>query len=717
MRCHIDIETFSCIDLTKVGHYKYADHFTTEILCFAYAIDNEDPEIWVLEDGLLPTIGAKAHVGLKCPDSIRAVMDDPEVELHAFNAGFERVLLNGRFARAVGIPATGRERWHCTKAVVAAAGLPQSLEAAGLAFGNRHQKDKDGKGEMLQISKPKKPSKKDPRGRYRPENYPEKFTRLYSYCLDDVWCERELAQRLPPLSRMERRAYLLDQKINDRGVYVDIPAIRALSRVRDERKSQIREEMKEMTGGIPPGSTERVRQWLRADHRGFHATCIPDMMASTVESRVEALDKTLDKYAAHLKTVEDGGRLAPTRHPAEDRNITIEDVREGVRVLSENKKVLELYSAFQMKAPSKLDAMLRAAGRQSRLRGMFVFHGAATGRYSSRIVQLQNLKRPAKGVNAEEVIDGVVDGSLCLNDMRKAHDMEPLSLISSCVRGMIAPKPGHSLVCMDFGQIEARVLSWLANAPQRLKVFRDGEDIYTHTASAMFGIPVSDIAKDSEERFLGKTGELALGYQGGAGAFVSMAKNFGRSVEEHKADETKWAWREANPEIAGGTGFWAQINEAATRAVKSPGSVFSISEGRIRFRVEDRWLVMRLPSGRRVRYLDPEIQGAGRREAVTYMGIDTYTRQWKRVNTYGGKLTENVVQAISYDLQQRALNVADGEWLPLVLHVHDEMGAEVPVEEAEDALEQMHRIMTDLPKWAEGLPIAAEGFIAQRYRK
>ena len=307
-----------------------------------------------------------------------------------------------------------------------------------------------------------------------------------------------------------------------------------------------------------------------------------------------------------------------------------------------------------------------------------------------------------------------------------------MALIASCIRSMVTAAPGRTLVWADFAQIEARVLSWLAGSQPRLAVFSSGEDVYTHTASAMFGKPVSDIAKDSEERFLGKTAELALGYQGGAKAFLKMAENFGASIPEDRAEEIKNAWRETNPEIAGyENGFWVSMERATAAAVKNPGSIYSVSDRRIRFKTEGRWLLMRLPSGRRIRYLDPEVRDSEtvydhhtrRRMPVdpdtglTYMGINTYTRQWTRCQTYGGKLTENVVQGISFDLQAEAMLRMRDRGLDLVAHVHDEAIAECDERVAQEVHDAMMECMLDLPPWATGLPVAAEGVIAKRYRK
>ena len=660
MRCHIDIETFSEANLIRAGVYSYAVHPSTDIHCIVYAIDNHAPRLWVTRSDIIEEAQA-THESLdwqcwrdKCPGDLKDILLDPDIELCAWNAMFERVVLNSPVAFKHNIPETPIHRWHCTMAKGASSGLPQKLEKAALAFGT-HEKNEAGHGEMLQLAKPRKPSKLDSSPRWDMDNYPDKYQRLYNYCVDDVLAERELDAGLPDLSDYEQIVYCMDQEINDRGVSVDLEFNDAAIKLHEARKQQIASKIISLTGH-KAGSTEALRQWVEE-----HGTFMPNMLATTI-------DDTL-------------------KQPISDEVLT----------------VLAGYTAHNMKAPAKYKAAKEATDQHYRLRGMFRYHGARTKRWSSYIVQLHNLKRPAPGINSDEVIDFILTG--CDPDfLHMMFDMEPIKLLGSCIRGLLISKAGHKLVVRDFAQIEARILAWLAGHVELLKVFAAGEDVYRFAAAPIYNKSVEDVT--DEERFVGKVATLALGYQGGAGAFESMAHTLGVKISYDKAEEIKTMWRQANMPIKR---LWKAIENAAKHAVANPGDITVVSKGKIKFRMWRRWLLMELPSKQQIRYYRPTLHATG---DLTYQAPDG-----RMTGLYGGLLVQNANEGIARDLLVHAMLQLREISLPIVLHAHDEVAVEVPERMAEETYEAMGLLFKQIPEWAEGLPVSSDGFIAKRYRK
>ena len=684
-RLHIDIETFSEVDLRTAGAYRYAEDPSTEILCVAYALDDGPVEVWETSQSPIPP-------------RLVELFATGDVELHAHNSNFERTVLNAPCGRALGFPPTSIHRWRCTMAQAQAVGLPGGLKEACNALGTEKRKDEEGRRVMLKLSKPRRPSKNNPAERWTRESSPEDFDALLAYCVDDVEAERSLANALPSLSDGLLTVHRIDQEINDRGCPVDFKGVLGMEAAWESRRHEIKAEVAEITGGVAVGSVQAVREWLDSPDRGSARIPIPNLQAPTVKRWRERISQRVEKLSGARESDGDG----PAR---------------TLFGLLQCDKVLELFSAHQSKAPAKLTAMRKSMGADGRLRGMFRFHGAATGRWSSRIVQLQNLMRPVEGVDVDAAIEAVSGGEIDAADLRERFGgIEVVTLAAACIRGMVAAPEGKSLVWVDFGQIEARVLAWLAGADDRLELFRTGGDFYSASASKILGKAVS---KDDPERQIGKVAELALGYQGAVGAFSKMAHSYGLEMAEDEMLSVVKAWRRANPEIAGwGDGLWAQLRSAAAEAVANPGVVSTAAGGRVKLLHQRPWLKMRLPSGRVLHYLRPEVCDG----EVTYEGIDTYTRQWARTATYGGKLTENLVQATACDILMQAIRNVD-RWLKatgkgaVVGHVHDEILVECPTGDADEALEKATVVMETPPGWAKGLPLAAEGQIARRFGK
>ena len=332
-----------------------------------------------------------------------------------------------------------------------------------------------------------------------------------------------------------------------------------------------------------------------------------------------------------------------------------------------------------------------------------LYHGASTGRWSSVGVNMQNNPRPSFS-DTDECIELFPQKDPALINMLYGDVSEALS---SCIRGMLKAPPGRKLVVADYSQIEARVLPWLAGQNDVLDVFRSGQDVYKHTAAKIYRKPVEAI--DSDERFVGKVAVLALGYQGGAKAFQSMAKVYGVDIDEPRADQIKTDWRKANPKIVQ---FWFDLEAAAIAAVENPGTTHRV--GSVAFRVFRGFLFIRLPSGRLLAYYAPTMApGRFGNLQVSFMGTNSVSRKWERQTTYGGKLSENIAQAVARDLMALAMIRTTDAGYDIVLSVHDELIAET----TDGTIDEFSKLMCELPEWADGLPVAADGFESQRYRK
>lgn len=672
-KCHIDIETYSEINLKKVGIYRYAEHPSTEIYVTCYCFDDGPVHCWIpredLPRKLLRDLRKRIEERYENPGEIIVSPSCPKDlkshavsggQMRAHNSAFERILLNAEAGRRIDFPPTNVSQWVCTAAKAAAHSLPRHLEGAAEQL-ETERKDALGKMDMMALCKPRTGKIK----RYTVDNAPEKYLTTYTYCVDDVYAERGVDMELPDLSPREQRLFELDQKINDRGVAVDTEGVANVQVLIDEYKTFLEGKCREWTG-LNPTQTAKLADWIRDN--GYD---IENLQAPTIK---EAL-----------------------KDPDCPKKV---------------KRVLRLRSVHSMKAVSKYDAIERSITLDDRLHGMFLYHGASTGRWSSLIVQLQNLFRPIiddpdTAIEAFEAQD--------LEWIKALYDKDPMKVFASCVRGMLIAAEGNDLIAMDYAAIEARVVAWLAGQEDILEVFRDHGKVYEYTAAQIYKTPRSlELLKAMkkefpERRFVGKIAVLALGYQGGKKAFAKMAKNYGVEIPEEQAEDIKKDWRSANDKIVR---LWYEMEERAVAAVKEPGKVFALRNKKIMFKVEGKFLYMRLPSGRRLAYFKPRVDAD---DKLTYMGIDTYSRRWLRCSTYGGKLTENAVQAIARDLLAISMLKLDKKNYPIIGTVHDEVVLEV----AKDfgSLDEVNEIMCDLPEWAEGLPVKAEGFRARRYRK
>lgn len=658
MKLHLDFETRSCADLKAVGLDNYAKDPTTDVWCAAWAFDDDEPQIWAPGDSAThPFYYAHKHI-----------ID--RVIVYAHNAAFELAIWNNICVPRYGWPPLAPEQMRCTMAMAYAQALPGSLEKAAAAVGISQQKDLAGGRLMLQMAKPRET---DPLVWW---DEPEKLQALYEYCRQDVRVERELEKRLMPLSPDEQALWVLDQRINARGIQVDIKSIDAALALVTQEKTRLDKEMQDATGGFVSVCSEvkRIGDWLRL--RGLE---LPGLAKADV----------LDALSLDV--------LPP-----------------------EARRVLLLRQEAGKTSTAKLKAMREAASADGRVRGTLQYHGAGTGRWAGRRIQPHNLPRgKLKQKEIEDVLAHLADP-----DYLDCFYGSPLSVVSSALRSLICAGLGNDLLAADFKNIEGRGLAWLAGEEWKLQAFRaydrgEGPDLYLVSAARIYGTQPSDYNDESPERQHGKVAELACGYQGGVGAFQVMAKTYGVKVSDALADTIKTRWREAHPNIVN---YWYALEDAAKSAVLNTGQKYSAGpRGReITFKASGSFLWAKLPSSRVLCYPYPKMKEIETpwgqvKDQVHYMTVDGLTNKWVETHTYGGKLAENVTQAICRDLLVAAIRNAEAAGYPVVLHVHDEVVSEVPC--SYGSLEEFEKACSQMPAWANGLPVVAKGWRGKRYRK
>lgn len=643
----IDIETFSDIDLIKCGVYKYADSPAFEILLFAYSIDDGEINIIDLVNGE------------ELPEEIAEAIKSDTVIKTAFNAQFERVCLS----KYLGLPEgeyLNPQSWYCTAVQAAELSLPSSLADVGAALGLERQKMTEGKELIKYFCVPCKPTKSNGgRTRNMPKDAPDKWTLFKEYCKRDVDVERQIAEKLKkyPLSKSEHDLYVLDQRINDRGVLVDLEFARQAVKLNSIQSAVATEQAYTLTGLENPNSVAQLKEWL-------------------IENGVE-IDSLSKKAVAALADETDG------------------DIQE----------MLHLRLLMSKTSVKKYEAVMRSVCKDNRVRGMMRFCGASrTGRWSGQILQVQNLPQNHLP-DLTLARDIVKDGDFEMLDMTFGNVP---NVLSELIRTVLIPKQNHRFIVADFSAIEARVLSWLAGEQWRLDTFRNGGDIYCASASQMFRVPVEKHGVNGHLRQKGKISELACGYGGSVGALKNMgAVEMG--VPEDELQGLINDWRNANQHIVK---LWTEVGNAAMKAIKEKTIV---SLGKLVFMYERGILFIRLPSGRRLSYIKPRI-GTNRfgGDSITYMGVGA-SKKWERLETFGGKLVENIVQAIARNLLASAMmNVANAGY-DIVFHVHDEIIAEAP--DGQGSVDEMCKLMSINPDWADGIPLSADGYECEYYRK
>ena len=636
----IDIESYSDVDLSKCGVYRYAQSPAFEILLFGYSVDGGAVEVIDLA------------CGEEIPTEILAALSDEAVTKWAFNAMFERVCLSNYLGEWL-----EPESWKCSMVWSATLGLPLSLENVGAALGLEKQKLTEGKDLIRYFCVPCKPTKANGgRTRNLPEHDREKWGRFKAYNLRDVEAEMQIQQRLVkfPVPDFVWEEYWQDQEINDRGIGVDMEMVRNAIAMDGRSKADLSAAMKKLTELENPNSVQQMKQWL-------------------LENGMET--DSLDKKAV-------AGLLQDAPEPL--------------------KTVLMLRQQLAKSSVKKYQAMENAVCADSRAHGMFQFYGAnRTGRFSGRIIQLQNLPQ------------NHIPDLAQARELVKGGDFDALSMLyedipdtlSQLIRTAFVPQDGKKFIVADFSAIEARVIAWIAGERWRLKVFEGGGDIYCASASQMFHCKVEKHGVNGHLRQKGKIAELALGYGGSVGALKSMgALEMGLAEEELQPLVS--AWRDSNPNI---TEFWWAVDRAVKECIKK--RMPTETHG-IRFDYQSGMLFITLFSGRRLAYVKPRIgenQIGG--ESVTYMGVGG-TKKWERLESYGPKFVENIVQAVSRDILCYAMRTLRN--CSIVAHVHDEIIIEADRRMSVEAVcEQMGRT----PLWAKGLLLRADGYSCDWYQK
>lgn len=636
----LDIETYSSVDLKVCGSYKYIESPDFEIILLAYAFDDEPVKIVDVElEGY--------------PDEFMDGMLDPNTRKLAFNAQFERTCFR---QMGINVPI---EQWECVMVKAAYCGYPLSLEQVSKAM-KLEEKGKlsIGKALIRLFCNPGKNGKK-----VDPQTKKSDWENFKLYCINDVVSEREIYRRLQGITIpvWERRNYILDQEMNDRGVLVDLPFARNAIAFDERSSTEAYTKLKNITGLENPNSVSQLKDWL------------------SEQLGKEIKELTKDSIKKLLPEV-DG------------------DVREA----------LVLRQLLAKSSVKKYVAMENCTGRDSRARGMFQLYGAnRTGRWTSKLIQLQSL--PQNHMKDLDLARQVV----AENDYDLAQMLWPSipNVLSELIRtAFVAPK-GKTFAVADFSAIEARVISWVAQEEWRLDVFRTHGKIYEATAALMFGVPIETVTKGSELRQRGKTSELALGYAGGPDALTRMDREE-RIPDSEKPGLVK-RWRKANPSIVK---LWSDVEEYAKHTITTHKTC------KLRdfiFAYESNTLTITLPSGRKLCYVSPGL-GSNRwgKESITYFGVNQDTKQWFPQETYGGKLVENIVQAVARDALAWSLqNVKAAGYTEMVMTIHDEIVIEVPQEGADEHLKNIQDIMGQEIPWMRGLPLRADGYTTPYYKK
>lgn len=669
--CVLDYETFSEVDLRRVGAWEYSVHESTEILCLAFRAGTRAN----LVSPASPTYTWAPAMPSGTIQLLLNLLENPDVIIVAHNALFEQLITRNVLARDLHTQKYLRtiptKRWICTAALSAALALPRNLEGAALALKLPVQKDMDGRRLILKWCKPRKPTKNNPATRHSDGT---ELNRLIKYCSTDVDTEAHLFLKVPPLTPTERRVWELDQVINLRGFQVDRALVATVLKMIEEETAVLNRTTQELTLGVLTSANQRdgVLTWLQ-DNGVF----LPNLQKKTVE----------DAISAGLVT---GDAL----------------------------QMLKLRLAVSKTSTAKYQAFEMRSRHDGRLRDILIYHGASPGRWSGTGVQPQNFPRGTIK-DTHQAAELIKEGDLEL--LRLIYG-EPMSIFSSCLRSVITAPEGKVLDVADYAAIEARVLFWVAKHDAGIKAFEEKRDLYRELAGTIFGIEPFNVT--SAQRFVGKTATLGCGYSMGAKKFEISCRSLGQDVGPDLAAAAVRAYRSTHRPVVT---LWSNIEKAAVAAVENPGKKFTIN--RTTWYVKDDFLWCVLPSGRRLAYSQPRVVyevpswgGTEKRPVLWHHSVNPLTRQWGPDRTYGGKLTENVVQAVARDFMAEAmLRIENARVWQIVLSVHDELVGErdsgVNAETNQHLNEEFCRLMAELPPWGIGCPIAVEGWYGTRYKK
>lgn len=657
---YIDIETYSSVDIKKSGLYRYVQASDFEILLFAYSFNGAPVQIVDLAQGE------------QLPPEVIAAMDNPRVLKIAYNAAFEWYCLSKYFGYMLPL-----DQWRCTMLHGLYCGYTAGLEATGTALGLPQEKQKLSTGAALirTFCVPCKPSKSNGhRTRTLPHHEPEKWELFKEYCKQDVRTEIEIERRLSafPVPESEQRLWELDQVINARGVRVDRDLINSALALDETVTSELTEEAIRISGLDNPKSVQQLTRWLQ-EEMGEEITDL--------------------------------------------RKDTVRTLLKGDLESNEARRMLEIRQELSKTSTKKYAAMAEAVCDDGRVRGLLQFYGAnRTGRWAGRLVQVQNLPR--------NYLETLGHARKCvlgrkLDALKLIYGNVPDTL-SQLIRTAFIPSEGRVFIVADFSAIEARVIAWLAGEQWVMDVFATHGKIYEAAASQMFGVPIELIVKGRPEYALrqkGKVATLALGYQGGVNALIKMGA-LEQGLSEDELPDIVQRWRQANKRIVD---LWHAVENAALYTVQTcqPTGV----NGLVFAREGDRqngqdFLTITLPSGRKLYYVKPFLApNQWGNDSLHYYGMDQQSKKWTELDTYGGKLVENCVQAISRDCLAMAMQRLAAAWYEIVMHIHDEVVLDVEATDPEWHMQNVCRIMGEPIPWAPGLLLKADGFVTEFYRK
>lgn len=658
----IDIETYSSVPIGKAGLYKYAQSPDFEILLFAYSLDGAPVQV------------IDFTAGEEIPRDILHHLFHTDTIKHAYNAAFEWYCLETALSRSPYKPCTGwLSQWQDTMLHALYCGYPAGLEAVGTAMGlpEDQRKLRTGKALIKTFCTPRLPTEKDSRTRIRPQDEPEKWKLFKEYNAQDVITEMEIERRLQNFSVPEKvqKQWALDQVINARGVALDRKLMDGAAAIDDAAASPLLEEARILTGLDNPGSLSQLKPWLESQG------------CSVKTLRKEDVDSLLEQ----------------------------KELPDIVR------RVLEIRKETSRTSTKKYQAMRGAICTDDRARGLLQFYGAnRTGRWAGRLIQVQNLPRTyLHGSVLDMAREWARKGD---GNAISTVIGPPSDVLSQLIRTAFIPSPGHRFVDADFSAIEARVIAWLAGEEWVLEVFRTHGKIYEATASQMFGVPIERIQKGNPEYALrqrGKVATLALGYQGGTGALINMGA-LRMGIPEEDLPDIVRLWRESNPRIRD---LWYSVERAALETVRTcrqtgvRGLVFSRE-----WDDYNDFLTILLPSGRKLYYAKPHLTTDDRgRDKLLYWGMNQTSHKWMELETYGGKLVENCVQAIARDCLAEAITHLEERGFPVVFHIHDEVVIDAPEDRAD--LEAVKKILSEPVPWAMGLPLNAECWVGEYFTK
>ena len=654
----IDLETFSSVPIAKAGAQKYIASPDFEILLFAYSLNGA------------PSVCCDIAQGELLPDWVLDALCDPQCLKHAYNAAFEWGCLSKFMGRQL-----PPEQWRCTMFHGLYAGYPAGLDATGRALGLPEDKRKlsTGKALIRYFCVPCTPTKSNGgRRRNLPNHDPARWELFKEYNAQDVTTEMEIERRLSLITVPDwlQRQWETDLLINARGVAVDMEMVNGALEIGATVRERLTQEAVRISGLSNPNSVQQLSAWLEQ------------------ETGEEVTDLRKDTVAKMIAQAPD---------------------------IPEVQRMLEIRQELGKTSTKKYDAIEQAVCPDGRVRGLLQFYGAnRTGRWAGRLVQVQNL--PRTYTQPLELARNLVKQRK-LDNLRLIYGSVPDTL-SQLIRTAFVASDGNVLIDADFSAIEARVISWLAGEQWRLEVFKTHGKIYEASASQMFGVPIERIKKGNPEYVLrqkGKVAELALGYQGGAGALINMGA-LDMGIPEDDLPDIVQRWRDTNKRICD---LWYKMNSSAVEAI-STGS--SVGVGRLLVSCEYdavhevEYLTVLLPSGRKLYYNSPQIgENKWGGPSISYMGMDQTTKKWKRIETYGGKLVENCVQAVARDCLAQAIENLEKEGLPVVFHIHDEVVIDCRADTA--TLDDVVNIMSRPIPWAPGLPLNADGWIGGFFKK